>query len=143
MVKQYISALVARVKEKVRADLPLVAYQKLSIAPHKDKEKDDVLRFMATQYSNPDLSIEHTISKLGCNRHKINDIIRAELGLTFSSYLNKLRLTEAARLLSEQGNISVAEVAYAVGYNNVSYFSTLFKAEYGCSPKTFKNEVAR
>lgn len=142
LFRQYVTATVARVKEKVRLDLPLVAYQKLSVAPHSDKKKDEVLRFMATEYSNPDLNIEHIISSLGYNRHKVNDIIRAELGLTFSSYLNKLRLTEAARLLSEQGAISIAEVAYAVGYNNVSYFSTLFKAEYGCSPKVFKEGVA-
>ena len=33
---------------------------------------------------------------------------------------------------------SVAEVAYSVGYANVSYFNKLFKEEYGCTPKVFK-----
>jgi len=32
----------------------------------------------------------------------------------------------------------VAEIAYAVGYRNVSYFNKLFKEEYGCTPKTFR-----
>ena len=62
-----------------------------------------------------------------------------ELGLTFSSYLNKLRLTEAARLLAENEDANVSEIAYSVGYNNVTYFNKLFKQEYGCAPKTFKS----
>lgn len=138
IVRQYLGALVLQGKDRVRRNLPIVAYQKLSISPHKDKEKDAVLRFMATQYSNAEVNVESAISQLGLNRHKINDLLRSELGLTFSSYLNKLRLTEAARLLSEERSVNVSEVAYAVGYNNVSYFSRLFKAEYGCSPKAFR-----
>jgi AraC-like DNA-binding protein len=57
--------------------------------------------------------------------------------MTFNAYLNKLRLTEAARLLSGQSEINVMEIAYLVGYNNVSYFGKLFKNEYGCTPGKF------
>ena len=38
---------------------------------------------------------------------------------------------------AEEAN--VAEIAYSVGYKNVSYFNKLFKEEYGCTPKTFKS----
>jgi AraC-like DNA-binding protein len=58
--------------------------------------------------------------------------------MTFTSYLNKLRLTEAARLLAEKSGAAVAEIAYSVGYSNVSYFNKLFKEEYGCTPKSFR-----
>jgi AraC-like DNA-binding protein len=58
--------------------------------------------------------------------------------MTFTAYLNKLRLTEAARLLAENEEANVSEIAYSVGYNNASYFNKLFKNEYGCTPKTFK-----
>lgn len=93
---------------------------------------------MATEYPNPDLSLDTIISATGINRAKINTILKDEIGLTFSAYINKLRLTEAARILSEKPEASVAEIAYSVGYNNVTYFNKLFKNEYGCSPKTFK-----
>jgi AraC-like DNA-binding protein len=74
----------------------------------------------------------------GANRNKVNEVLKTELGLTFSSYLNKLRLTEAARLLTEKNSAAVAEIAYSVGYANVSYFNKLFKDEYGCTPKAFR-----
>ena len=136
--RQYVVVLMADLKEKVKRDQPLIAYKKLSIEPQKDKEKSAVLRFIATEYTDPELSIEEVTTKTGVNRAKINDILREELGLTFSAYLNKLRLTEAARLLSETEDANVSEIAYAVGYNNVTYFNKLFKTEYNCAPKTFK-----
>jgi AraC-like DNA-binding protein len=139
LLRRYVAVLTLELKERVRQDQPLIAYKKLSIEPQKDKEKSAVLRFVATEYTNPDLSLEDAAASLGINRTKINDILKEELGLTFSSYLNKLRLTEAARLLSENPEANVSEIAYSVGYNNVSYFNKLFKNEYGCTPKTFND----
>ena len=136
--RRYMRRLTLDIREKVKQDQPLMAYKKLSIEPQKDKEKSAVLRYMATQYATPELSLEMAASALGVNRTKINEILKEELGLTFIAYLNKLRLTESARLLSENGEASVSEIAYLVGYNNVSYFNKLFKTEYGCAPKTFK-----
>ena len=135
----YLRLLTLDLKEKVKQDQPLIAYKKLSIEPQKDKEKSAVLRFVATEYANPELSLENAATVLGVNRTKINDILKEELGLTFTGYLNKLRLTEAARLLAENDEANVSEIAYSVGYNNVSYFNKLFKIEYGCAPKTFKS----
>lgn len=137
LFRQYTLSLTREVKEKLKKDLPLVAYQQLSIEPHRDREKSQLLRFMAGEYTNPDISLESVASRLGINRTKINELLRDELGMTFSAYLNKLRLAEAARLLSQE-HANVAEIARVVGYKNVPYFNTLFKTEYGCTPKTFK-----
>lgn len=136
--RRHTSVLLAEVKDRMRRDIPLVAYQQLSQDMHRDREQSAILRFMATQYTSPELDVETMVGKVGISRTKINEILKAELGFTFSTYLNKLRLTEAARLLVEKGDTSVAEIAYAVGYRNVSYFNKLFKEEYGCTPKTFR-----
>ena len=131
-------ALIADVEDRLQKDRPLMAYQQLSIEPRWDKDKQLVLKFMATAYADPLLSMEVMVAKLGVSRTKINDILKDELGFTFTAYLNKLRLTEAARLLSDTNEANIAEIAYSVGYNNVPYFNKLFKAEYGCTPKAFK-----
>jgi AraC-like DNA-binding protein len=137
LFRQYTVSLIESVKDKLKKDRPLTAYQRLSIKPHRDKEKSQLLRFMATEYTNPDMSLEFAAATLGINRTKINELLKDELGMTFNANLNKLRLAGAARLLSQQGEGNVAEVAYLVGYNNVSYFSKLFKTEYGCTPGAF------
>lgn len=137
--RRHTQALVRDLKNKIQKDRPLVAYQQLSVEPHRDKEKSAILRFMATEYANPDLDVETIVSAMGVNRNKVNDILKAELGFTFTTYLNKLRLAEASRLLAEKEEANVAEIAYSVGYKNVSYFNKLFKEEYGCTPKIFKS----
>jgi AraC-like DNA-binding protein len=130
--------LAASMDAKLRKDLPLVAYRQLTLEPFKDKEKAAILRFIATNYTNPDLDLDSVVTETRANRNKVNDVLKAELGMTFTAYLKKLRLTESARLLTENPAVTVAEVAYSVGYANVSYFNKLFKEEYGCTPKVFK-----
>lgn len=137
--KYHTKHLIADIKERMLQNRQLLVYRELSVEPQKDREKAELLQFMAKQYANPELSLEGAIETLGISRTKINEILKEEFGLTFTSYLNKLRLTEAARLLSEKGHANVAEIAYSVGYNNVTYFNKLFKNEYGCTPKTFKS----
>lgn len=132
-------ALTASLDSRMKKDLPLVAYRQLTLEPYKDKEKASVLRFIANNYTNTELDLEAVVAGTGANRNKVNDVLKTELDMTFTSYLNKLRLTEAARLLAEQGGAAVAEIAYSVGYGNVSYFNKLFKEEYGCTPKTFRS----
>lgn len=138
LFRQHTRALIHDLRDKIQQDRPLVAYQQISVEPRRDKDKGTILHYMATEYANPELTLDTMVSAVGISRTKINDILKAELGFTFSGYLNKIRLTEAARLLVEVSGTNVAEIAYSVGYKNVSYFNKLFKDEYGCTPKAFK-----
>ena len=58
---------------------------------------------------------------------------RAEMGMSLREYINHLRIEEAKRLLLST-NATISEVASAVGYDNISYFSTVFKKICGMSP---------
>lgn len=140
-VRRRTEALIVEITEKIQRERPLVAYQQLPDDTKQDRDKNMVLRYMATHYADQELSVEMAVAELGINRAKINAILKDELGLTFSSYVNKLRLTEAARLLLEKES-SVAEIGYLVGYSNASYFTTIFKKEYGCTPGDFRKLMA-
>jgi AraC-like DNA-binding protein len=136
--RTHTRTLAASLNCRLKKDLPLVAYRQLTVQPYRDEEKASVLKFIATNYTNPELDLESVVAGTGANRNKVNDVLKTELGMTFTGYVNKLRLTEAARLLTEMGAATVAEIAYSVGYANVSYFNRLFKEEYGCTPKAFR-----
>jgi AraC-like DNA-binding protein len=123
--------------------MPFVAYRQLTLEPFKDKEKAAILQFIGTHYTNPELDMRSVATRIGADREKINEILKTELGMTFRGYVNKLRLTEAARLLTHKDGAPIAEIAYSVGYANVSYFNKLFKEEYGCTPKVFRNLAAQ
>ena len=53
------------------------------------------------------------------------------MGMTPNDYLTSLKLNEAARLLKFS---SVTEVAYDLGYENISHFIKLFKKKFGLTP---------
>jgi AraC-like DNA-binding protein len=131
-------ALAASLDSHLQNDLPFVAYRQLTLEPFKDKEKAAILQFIAANFTNPELDLDSVAARIGANREKIKEILKRELGMTFNRYLNKLRLTEAARLLTDKTETPIAEIAYAVGYANASYFNKLFKEEYGCTPKALR-----
>jgi AraC-like DNA-binding protein len=119
--------------------MSFVAYRELTLEPFKDKEKAAILQFIGMHYTDPDLNMAAVTTRIGADRKKINEILKTELGLTFTGYVNKLRLTEAARLLKDRPGTPIADIAYAVGYTNISHFNKLFKEEYGCTPRAFRS----
>ena len=67
---------------------------------------------------------------------------KKETNFGFNEFISLVRLQQAENLLKNRGNISIAEVAYACGFNDSNYFSDKFKKNYGVSPlqysKSFK-----
>lgn len=62
---------------------------------------------------------------------------KKKTGITLKDYINSYRLNQAKIMLS-QSDIRVSEIASEVGFDNFSYFSTLFKKEYGISPNEYR-----
>ncbi len=74
------------------------------------------------------------VAKLcGISAFRFSRIFKEVFGITFREYLVRYRLREACRLL-QMGQPSVTEVAYAVGFNDVSYFSRMFKRYFEVNP---------
>ena len=137
-LRAHSRALAVSLESQLKNDMPFVAYRELTLEPFKDREKAAVLQFIGTHYADPELNMSTVAARLGADREKINEILKTELGLTFTGYVNTLRLTEAARLLKDRHGTPIAEIAYSVGYTNISHFNKLFKEEYGCTPGVFR-----
>jgi len=69
----------------------------------------------------------------------VHDLM-AEQGESFSEAVNRLRLELAARLLADPAWKArrIGEIAYAVGYGDVSYFNRLFRRRFGESPRDYR-----
>lgn len=62
---------------------------------------------------------------------------KAETGESFKSYLQKIRINEAASLLIHT-NISIDEISNIVGYKDIKFFIKVFTKKQGISPSKFK-----
>ncbi len=102
-----------------------------------DEESTKVLDYLAQHYSNPDLVLETIQKELGISETKISAILKETADMSFKRYLNHIRTEEAKRLLRETDR-QVMDIAYKVGYGNVSHFNRVFKEAENCSPNEYR-----
>ena len=57
-------------------------------------------------------------------------------GISTGEFIRNIRLEQAARLIKE-GDINITQVAYSVGFNNQTHFSTAFKKHFGMTPSEY------
>ena len=104
---------------------------------------DEKLVRAATDYveknlDNADISVETMAEELGMSRVHLYKKLTAITDLTPSEFIRQIRLRHAEQLLSKS-QLTVAEVAYKVGFNNPRYLSKYFKEMYGVMPSEYKN----
>ena len=73
------------------------------------------------------------------NKYYISHVFNKEIGISLPEYLNTLRIRDATMLLKE-GDMSITDIAFAVGFNTLRSFNRRFLDHTGKTPKQVKNE---
>ncbi|MEZ4962973.1 MAG: substrate-binding domain-containing protein [Saprospiraceae bacterium] len=89
------------------------------------------------QHASSNLTVENLSEQFGMSRVQLFRKTKALLGESPNDYIQQVRLKKASQLLVEN-ELTVAEIAYKVGYSSPGYFSTAFKGRYGCSPSEWR-----
>lgn len=93
-------------------------------------------------YRSRNLSLESLAETLNTNRTYVSRAVNTRAGVSFSSYVNSYRISEAIALLSDpESDILVKELADRVGFSSDSVFSRIFKKETGMTPKEFRQSA--
>ena len=71
-----------------------------------------------------------------------NRLIKAETGMTYSAYLQKIRLEQSLYLLRTTSK-SVEEIAADVGYHNKGFFYQLFQKKYQMTPCEYRRLIQK
>jgi signal transduction histidine kinase/DNA-binding response OmpR family regulator/streptogramin lyase len=87
---------------------------------------------------NPSLDSDMICQLMGMSRNTLHRKVTALTGLSINPYLRALRLQKAKELLLRH-ELSIAEVAHAVGFEDPSYFGRVFSEAYGMSPGQFRS----
>lgn len=90
-------------------------------------------------YEDQNLTVEKLSEQFGLSRVQLYRKVKALLGESVNDYIQHVRLKKASQLLLE-GQLTVAEIAYQVGYSSPGYFSTAFKGKYACSPSEYREK---
>lgn len=101
---------------------------------------DSLIKSIENNISNPDFNVEDLSKMLNTDRSVLFRKVKKLIDKSPSSLIQEMRINKAMALLkSQQGNVS--EIAYACGYNSLSYFSQAFKAQIGKSPSEWLSEL--
>lgn len=82
---------------------------------------------------DPELSLSSVANAVSVSPNHLSTLFKSKIGVGFSEYLTEVRIRQAKRLLITS-DLRVSEVGERVGYQNMEYFSMLFKKNTGRRP---------
>lgn len=110
------------------------------------KDRDNQYIRSAIQYIasgfNRDLTLKEVAEHVRLSPNYFSKLFHDVTGVSFSRYLNRVRVEESKRLL-QSTDFSLAEIAVAVGFPDQSYFCKVFKKETGITPGMYGNSGKR
>ena len=110
----------------------------------KDTKTHDVAtaakEYIDNNYSDSALSISDISGELCLNQTYLRKMFKSEMDMTLTEYITGVRMQKAKALLTTTDQ-KLTAIAESVGYNDVSYFSNVFKKFYGVSPRSMRKET--
>jgi len=104
-----------------------------------DRRLEDVLRFIEVHLTDPNLSVAMAATGCGISPRRLSHLFKQQ-DTSFSKIVWERRLAKAKDWLASSGpgDISVAEVAYQVGFKSPAHFSRMFKRAFRVSPSNHR-----
>ncbi|ANW95569.1 AraC family transcriptional regulator [Wenyingzhuangia fucanilytica] len=123
-----------RIIEVFFGELSNLQPSKTFLPTSQDKRIKTVLDALMSDLSNK-YTIEYYASKSSVSPRTLSRLFNKELGMSFGDWKMRLKLMEAVKQLGE--NKSVKEIAFDLGYENVSSFIVTFKKHFGKTPTNY------
>lgn len=108
----------------------------VTVTPVDEKFLKQALEIVEKHIDEPEFSVEDFSREMFMNRVTLYRKILSITGKTPLEFIRSIRLKRAAQLLEKSG-MSIAEIAYEVGFNNPKIFSKSFKDEFHVSPSQY------
>ena len=97
------------------------------------------IELIEANMGNPEFGVNEFAKMLGMSRSVLYRKFSMLIEYSVKEFINMIRLKRAAQLFDSKANLSVAEVAYTIGFSDSQYFSKKFKKFYNCTPTEYMN----
>ena len=107
------------------------------------REVEKLRQWMESEkpYLNPEFQLMDLRAVLPMNRTYLSRFLRDEFSCTFYQFVNKYRIEEAKRLMTEQPDLKLDEVAAQSGFSSSVILIRVFNREVGLSPKEWRKST--
>ncbi len=95
-----------------------------------------LMSIIESKMEDPEFDVDVLVTEIGMSRSVLYKKVQALTNYSVADLIKEMRLKKAAKLF-KQTAMSVADVAYSVGFNDRKYFSKEFRKQYELSPSKF------
>ncbi len=100
---------------------------------------DSAITFIQEKF-HEELSLEDVAEHVHLNPYYFSKVFKQQTGETFIDYVTRLRIERAKECIRD-GQFSLKEVCYLVGYKDPNYFSRVFKKVTGVTPTEYRSQL--
>jgi len=128
-----------------------IDHVKYKTTPVSDEMQDSIYRKVlaiivdSEQYKNPELTLKLLSESLKVSPQILSQVINQKSQQNFNSFINTYRIEESIHLFknSEYAHLTIAAIAFEVGFNSISSYNTAFKKKTGQTPQNYRNQLIK
>ncbi len=121
---------------------PLSSSSFAKINIHSDSRRVEKVKDYINQHYKDEIRLNNLADLVGMAPVSFSRFFKLRTGKNLSEYIIDMRLGHASRLLVDS-TMSIAEICYECGFNNLSNFNRIFKKNKDCSPKEFRDNYRK
>lgn len=110
--------------------------ENIEVKGNNDALMDRIVKVINANLNDSSFNVECLTREVGISRAQLHRKMKEITGISTGDFIRNLRLQQAERLIREN-KINITQVAYTVGFNNQSHFSTVFRKYYGMTPSEY------
>ena len=100
----------------------------------------NILNYCNLHYTEP-LSLDVLAKELNVGKYHISHIFSEKLKISFPDYINGLRINYAGKILTQETDRSITEIAYDCGFNSTRTFNRAFLKHMKTTPREFRKKT--
>jgi AraC-like DNA-binding protein/mannose-6-phosphate isomerase-like protein (cupin superfamily) len=108
------------------------------IKGEQNKVKEKISTYIRNRYK--DTNLNEMADYFHFNPSYLSVLVKKEFGKNLKDLLTDVRMSEASKLLKNT-EMTIENIVYEVGYNNISHFYKVFKKTYGVTPNQYKTNM--
>jgi ligand-binding sensor domain-containing protein/signal transduction histidine kinase/DNA-binding response OmpR family regulator len=114
----------------------LLQPQMVTVTSPDEKFLSKLMGIIDSHMEDSEFGVTEMMGEIGMSKNVLYKKVQALTNLSVADFIKSVRLQKAAHLL-EQNKLTIAEVAFAVGFNDRKYFSKEFKKQFNLSPSEY------
>lgn len=112
----------------------------VKIASRDESFIKDAMRIVEDNMSNSEFYVDDLGRELGLSRMQLYRKLKGLIGQSANEFVRSIRLKRAAQLI-RQNQLTISEITYQVGFNDLQYFRDCFKKQFGVNPSEYASDA--